>query len=171
MLPIPGLAQFPRQSPTAGFRIRGDQLSDRFDVREVEDPSAIFPLAGHLDSCSLPEMAAERKLFLASAGVSTEIECGLMCGVGGCMFMTDAACQRCPEGRAPEPLTDPASASRSSFRRGRAIGARLLHLIKRIAGSALRRHWIKVEPRLSFAFGESCHPCRRTSYSTNWTRS
>src|SRR5207244_3212908 len=56
LLPIPGLAQFPRQSPTAGFRIRGDQLSDRFDVREVEDPSAIFPLAGHLDSCSLPEM-------------------------------------------------------------------------------------------------------------------
>jgi site-specific DNA recombinase len=27
--------------------------------------------------------------------------------------------------------------------------------IKQIAGSALRRHWIKAEPRLSFAFGES----------------
>src|SRR5207245_2389311 len=27
--------------------------------------------------------------------------------------------------------------------------------VKRIAGSGLRRHWIKAEPRLSFAFGES----------------
>ena len=41
--------------------------------------------------------------------------------------MTDAARQRCPEGRAPQSRTDPASASRSTFRCGRAIGARLLH--------------------------------------------
>ena len=35
--------------------------------------------------------------------------------------------------------------------------------IKRITGTAFRRHWIKAEPRLSFAFGESSHPCwRRT---------
>lgn len=47
--------------------------------------------------------------------------------VRGCMFMTDAARERCPEGRASQSRTDPASASRSTFRCGRAIGARLLH--------------------------------------------
>src|SRR5436190_934899 len=45
----------------------------------------------------------------------------------GCMFMTDAARQRRPEGRAPQSRTDPASASQSTFRCGRAIGTRLLH--------------------------------------------
>src|SRR5260370_19812543 len=69
LLPIPGLAQFPRQSPAAGFRIRCDQSPDRFDVSEVEDPSAIFPLDCHLYSSSLPEMASERKLFLWSFGL------------------------------------------------------------------------------------------------------
>ena len=34
--------------------------------------------------------------------------------------------------------------------------------IKRIAGSAVRRHRIKAEPRLSFAFGESSVPCSPT---------
>jgi hypothetical protein len=47
--------------------------------------------------------------------------------VRGCMFMTDAACERCPEGRATQPRTASASASRSTFRCSRAIGARLLH--------------------------------------------
>ena len=47
--------------------------------------------------------------------------------VRGCMFMTDAACERGPEGRATQPRTDSASASRSTFRCSRAIGARLLH--------------------------------------------
>jgi hypothetical protein len=47
--------------------------------------------------------------------------------VRSCMFMTDAARQRCPEGRAPQSRTGPASASRSTFRCGRAIGTRLLH--------------------------------------------
>src|SRR5207245_11793676 len=66
--PIPGLAQFPPQCPAAGFRIRWDQSPNRFDVSEVEDPSAIFPLACHLYSSSLPEMASERKLFLGPLG-------------------------------------------------------------------------------------------------------
>jgi hypothetical protein len=35
------------------------------------------------------------------------------------------------------------------------VGAR----VNRIAGSALRRHWIKAEPRLPFAFGESFRRC------------
>ena len=47
--------------------------------------------------------------------------------VRGCMFMTDAARERCPEGRAPQSRTDTASASQSTFRCGRAIGRRLLH--------------------------------------------
>ena len=47
--------------------------------------------------------------------------------VRGCMFMTDAARQRRPEGRAPQSRTDPASARRSTFRCCRAIGTRLLH--------------------------------------------
>jgi hypothetical protein len=62
------LSEGPEQSPAAGFRIRCDQSPDRFDVSEVEDPSAIFPLDCHLYSSSLPEMAAERKLFLGSFG-------------------------------------------------------------------------------------------------------
>ncbi len=41
--------------------------------------------------------------------------------------MTDAACQRCPEGRAPQSRAGPASASRSTFRCGQAPGAGLLH--------------------------------------------
>jgi hypothetical protein len=41
--------------------------------------------------------------------------------------MTDAACQRCPEGRAPQSRTNLASASRSTFRSGRALGARLFY--------------------------------------------
>ena len=41
--------------------------------------------------------------------------------------MTDAACQRCPEGRAPQSCTGPTSASRSTFRCGRAASARLLY--------------------------------------------
>ena len=41
--------------------------------------------------------------------------------------MTDAARQRCPDGRAPQSGTHTASASRPTFRCGRAIGARLLH--------------------------------------------
>jgi hypothetical protein len=47
--------------------------------------------------------------------------------VRGCMFMADAACQRCPEGRASQSRTDPTAASRSSCRSGRAIGTRVLH--------------------------------------------
>ena len=45
----------------------------------------------------------------------------------GCMFMTDAARQRRPEGRAPQSRTDSASASRSTFRCCRAIGTRVFH--------------------------------------------
>lgn len=41
--------------------------------------------------------------------------------------MTDAARQRCPEGRAPQSRTGSASASRSTFRCCRATGAGLLH--------------------------------------------
>ena len=41
--------------------------------------------------------------------------------------MTDAARQRCPEGRAPQSRADLASASGSTFRCCRAIGAGLLH--------------------------------------------
>ena len=41
--------------------------------------------------------------------------------------MTDAARERCPEGRAPQSRADPASASRSTFRCGRAIGKGLFH--------------------------------------------
>jgi hypothetical protein len=41
--------------------------------------------------------------------------------------MTGAACQRCPEGRAPQPRTGPTSASQSTFGCGRAAGAGLLY--------------------------------------------
>jgi hypothetical protein len=41
--------------------------------------------------------------------------------------MTDASRQRCPEGRAAQSSTGPASASRSTFRCGRAAGAGLLY--------------------------------------------
>ena len=41
--------------------------------------------------------------------------------------MTDAACQRCPEGSAPQSRTGLAAASRSTFRSGRVLGARLFH--------------------------------------------
>jgi hypothetical protein len=41
--------------------------------------------------------------------------------------MTDAACQRCAEGRAPQSRTSPTSASRSTFRCGRAAGAGLFY--------------------------------------------
>ena len=44
------------------------------------------------------------------------------------MFMTDAACQRCPEGRATQSRTGSASASRPILRCGRAAGAGLLHI-------------------------------------------
>jgi hypothetical protein len=40
--------------------------------------------------------------------------------------MTDAACQRCPEGRAPQSRTGPAAANRSTFRSCRATGAGVL---------------------------------------------
>jgi len=43
------------------------------------------------------------------------------------MFMTDAACQRCPEGRAPQSRTGLAPPSRSTFRCRRSHGARLRH--------------------------------------------
>jgi hypothetical protein len=45
----------------------------------------------------------------------------------GCMFMTDAACQRCSEGRAPQSRTGPASARRPTFRCCRAAGVGLFH--------------------------------------------
>jgi hypothetical protein len=45
--------------------MRCDQSLYRFDVSEVEDPSAIFPLDCYLYNGSLPEMTSERKLFLA----------------------------------------------------------------------------------------------------------
>ena len=62
----------------------------------------------------------------AAAAVSTEIEYGLTYVVRGCIFMTDAARQRCPEGRAPQSRTGLASASRATFRCGRTPGAGLL---------------------------------------------
>ena len=46
-----------------------DQSPDRFDVGEVEDPSAIFPLDCHLSSSSLPKTAPERKLFPTCFGL------------------------------------------------------------------------------------------------------
>jgi hypothetical protein len=42
--------------------------------------------------------------------------------------MTDAACQRCPEGRTPQSRTGLASVSRSTFRCGRAAGTGLRHI-------------------------------------------
>jgi hypothetical protein len=48
--------------------------------------------------------------------------------VTGCIFMADAACQRCPEGRAPQSRTDLTSSSRATLRCGRTPGAGLLHL-------------------------------------------
>jgi len=41
--------------------------------------------------------------------------------------MTDAACQRCPEGRAPQSRTSPAWAGRSAGQCRQATGARLFH--------------------------------------------
>ena len=71
--------------------------------------------------------------------------------VRGCMFMTDAARQRSPEGRAPQSRTNPASASRSTLRCGRAIGARLFHF----AASSLPL------PRTRSAIKGAC-PARRS---------
>ena len=48
--------------------------------------------------------------------------------VRGCIFMTDGARQRYPEGRAPQSRADLTSASRATFRCGRAPSSRLLHL-------------------------------------------
>ncbi len=67
------------------------------------------------------------------------------------MFMTDAARQRCPEGRAPQSRTGPTSASRSTIRCGRAACAGLLYF----AASSLPL------PRTSAAT-EGASPSRRS---------
>jgi hypothetical protein len=48
--------------------------------------------------------------------------------VTGCIFMTDAARQQCPESRAPQSRADLTSASRATLRCGRTPGTGLLHL-------------------------------------------
>ena len=55
-----------------------------------------------------------------------KIEYGLTGAVYGFIFMTDAARQRCPEGRAPQSRTGLASTYRATLRCGRTPGARLL---------------------------------------------
>jgi hypothetical protein len=67
------------------------------------------------------------------------------------MFMTDTACHRCPEGRAPQPRVGPASASQSTFRCGRTVGTGLLHF----AASSLPL------PRASSAAERAC-PAKRS---------
>src|SRR5580693_1878825 len=64
LFPVQGLAQLPRQFPTAAVGMTPDELSQESDLLPIDGLPAVSPRFRFRHNCSMPEIKAERKPFV-----------------------------------------------------------------------------------------------------------